>query len=139
MNQLYAQYWEDYLRENPIAATYNGDQRYNHLFGLADCGRSACPEPRAGREISGPDGYLRSSHATGRRPHQLRSAALPPAASTDGLRFPTDLMPVDQFAGLHLSIAQLGSGSSAQPFQTVQDYDNWSCSAQPATRPPSIT
>ena len=33
MNQLYAQYWEDYLRQNPIAATYNGDQRYNHLFG----------------------------------------------------------------------------------------------------------
>ncbi|WP_432383731.1 hypothetical protein [Duganella sp. P38] len=33
MNQLYADYWEDYLRENPIAATYNGDQRYNNRFG----------------------------------------------------------------------------------------------------------
>jgi uncharacterized protein (DUF885 family) len=32
---------------------------------------------------------------------------------------------VDQFSGLHLMMAQLGSGASTQPFQTVQDYDNW--------------
>ena len=34
MNQLYADYWEDYLRENPIAATFNGDHRYNDRFGV---------------------------------------------------------------------------------------------------------
>ncbi|WP_164247888.1 DUF885 family protein, partial [Stenotrophomonas maltophilia] len=43
----------------------------------------------------------------------------------DGLRFPSDLVPVDQFSGLHLLMAQLGSGASTQPFQTVQDYENW--------------
>src|SRR6218665_3175075 len=33
MNRLYADYWEDYLRDNPIAATFNGDNRYNDRFG----------------------------------------------------------------------------------------------------------
>ncbi len=35
------------------------------------------------------------------------------------------ILPLNQIFSLHLFIAQLGSGSSAQPFQTVEDYDNW--------------
>lgn len=36
-----------------------------------------------------------------------------------------ELMPLNQIFSLHLYIGQLGSGSSAQPFNTVQDYENW--------------
>lgn len=36
-----------------------------------------------------------------------------------------DLLPINQIFSLHLFIAQLGSGSSAQPFNTVKDYENW--------------
>tara|TARA_R110000868_G_scaffold259361_15_gene517522 strand:+ start:7923 stop:9725 length:1803 start_codon:yes stop_codon:yes gene_type:complete len=36
-----------------------------------------------------------------------------------------DLLPLNQIFSLHLFIAQLGNGSSAQPFNTVQDYENW--------------
>lgn len=36
-----------------------------------------------------------------------------------------DLLPLNQIFSLHLYIATLGSGSSAQPFNTVQDYENW--------------
>jgi uncharacterized protein (DUF885 family) len=41
------------------------------------------------------------------------------------LTFPTHLMPINQFESLHLYIGQLAAGSSAQPFQTIKDYDNW--------------
>ena len=34
-------------------------------------------------------------------------------------------MPVTQMFSLPAQIAQLGSGASAQPFKTVQDYENW--------------
>jgi len=34
-------------------------------------------------------------------------------------------MPLNQFTGLHLMIGQFASGSSAQPFKTVKDYENW--------------
>ena len=34
-------------------------------------------------------------------------------------------LPIDQFNSGNLYIAQLASGSSVQPFLTVQDYENW--------------
>lgn len=125
MNQLYADYWEDYLRENPIAATFNGDGRYNDRFGPVSSGESRA-QSRALAEK-----YLAQTA-------QFDPAPLPPEDRIsydllryrlqqilDGLRFPSHLAPVDQFSGLHLMMAQLGSGASTQPFQTVQDYENW--------------
>jgi uncharacterized protein (DUF885 family) len=125
MNQLYAQYWEDYLRENPIAATFNGDQRYNHLFGpLTAAEANAQSRALAEKYLALSAAYDPAAlPAEDRISYDLLRYRLQQVL--DGLRFPTDLMPVDQFSGLHLSMAQLGSGSSAQPFQSVQDYDNW--------------
>ena len=125
MNQLYADYWEDYLRENPIAATFNGDARYNDRFGV-----TSSAEGRAqSRALA--EKYLAQTA-------KYDPSPLPPEDRIsydllryrlqqvlDGLRFPSHLTPVDQFSGLHLMMAQLGSGASTQPFQTVQDYENW--------------
>ncbi|WP_027075953.1 DUF885 domain-containing protein [Maribacter antarcticus] len=36
-----------------------------------------------------------------------------------------ELMPLFQIQSLHLYVAQLAAGESVQPFQTVEDYDNW--------------
>ena len=41
------------------------------------------------------------------------------------LYFPTHLLPLYQMWTLKLTIGQLAGGSSAQPFKTVEDYDNW--------------
>ena len=35
------------------------------------------------------------------------------------------LMPINQMWTINLTMGQLASGSSAQPFKTVEDYDNW--------------
>jgi uncharacterized protein (DUF885 family) len=35
------------------------------------------------------------------------------------------LLPIDQFSNIANSMAQFGSGTSAQPFVTVKDYDDW--------------
>lgn len=43
----------------------------------------------------------------------------------EGLDFPGELMPVDQFNSPLLMFAQLGSGQSAQPFKTKKDYNDW--------------
>lgn len=42
-----------------------------------------------------------------------------------GLTFPDHYLPINQFDCLPLVFGQLGSGSGAQPFKTVSDYDNW--------------
>lgn len=36
-----------------------------------------------------------------------------------------ELMPLLQIQSLHLYVAQLGSGASVQPFNTLEDYTNW--------------
>lgn len=125
MNQLYADYWEDYLRENPIAATFNGDARYNDRFGPVSSAENRAQSRALAQK------YLE-------RTARFDPTPLPPEDRIsydllryrlqqvlDGLRFPSHLAPVDQFSGLHLMMAQLGSGASTQPFQTVEDYDNW--------------
>ncbi|MEP7156490.1 MAG: DUF885 domain-containing protein [Betaproteobacteria bacterium] len=41
------------------------------------------------------------------------------------MRFPGDLMPVDQYGGLPVQVAQFGSGQQIQPLKTVQNYRNY--------------
>ena len=43
----------------------------------------------------------------------------------EGMEFPTDLVPIDQMWGFQLTMGQLASAASAQPFKTVQEYENW--------------
>jgi len=43
----------------------------------------------------------------------------------EGYQFPGWMMPINQFGNIAGFVAQLGSGTNAQPFRTVQDYDNW--------------
>ena len=40
-------------------------------------------------------------------------------------QYPSWMQPINQFNSPATLVAMLGSGSSAQPFKTVQDYDNW--------------
>lgn len=130
MQQLYADYWEDYLKLNPIAATFQGDHRYDDRFGAT----SSAEQRAQSRALA--EKYLARSAA-------YDPAPLPPEDRIsydllryqlqqilDGLRYPSYLIPVDQFNGPHLLMAQLGSGRSAQPFETVQDYERWIQRAQ---------
>ncbi len=41
------------------------------------------------------------------------------------LKFDTNLIPFDQFTGLHLTMAEYAGGESAQPFKTEKDYKNF--------------
>ena len=43
----------------------------------------------------------------------------------DALKYPQNLIPLNQFWGMHLTIAQLAGGTSAQPFKTEKDYENF--------------
>lgn len=123
--RLFAEYWEDYLKANPLSATFNGDNRYNDRFGPV----TSAEEIAASRALA--EKYLA-------RLAELDPAGLPPEdrisydllryqlqQSLDALKFPSHLMPVNQMSSLHLLLAQLGSGRLAQPFNTVEDYDHW--------------
>ena len=40
-------------------------------------------------------------------------------------KYHLEYLPINQLFSVHLDMALLGSGTSAQPFKTVKDYDNW--------------
>ena len=56
-------------------------------------------------------------------------------SALEDLKFPEWLLPVDQFSNIANFLAQFGSGTGAQPFVTVKDYDDWLARA---TKSPAI-
>ncbi len=43
----------------------------------------------------------------------------------DGLAFPAELLPIDQFGGVPLALAQMAAGDQAQPLKTPADFEHF--------------
>ena len=125
LEKMYVDYWEAGLKRNPIQATFVGDNRYNDQLpnffapsyrteGIA-LAKNWLKKFQA-VDASDLDGQTRLSYDI-----MVRSLKL----EIEGSEFRTDLMPLNQFNNIIAAFAQLGSGTSAQPFKTVKDYDNW--------------
>jgi uncharacterized protein (DUF885 family) len=122
---LYAQYWEQMLQLYPLRATQVGDPRYNDLLPNTYSDDFRAQEQAFTRrwlaraEAIGPDGLdgqARLSYDIFVR--DLRN-------DIEGDRFPDWMQPLNQFRNVAGNFAQLGSGTGAQPFKTVKDYDDW--------------
>ena len=125
LEKMYAEFWEETLQRNPIQATFVGDNRYNDQLP-----NFLSPQYRdesiafdnkwlARFQAINPDdldGQARLSYDI-----MLRNLKL----DLEGSQFRTDFMPLSQFFNMAGMFAQLGSGTSGQPFATVKDYDNW--------------
>lgn len=125
MDRIYADYWEEFLAANPISATFYGDNRYNDRFGATTSAAANADTRRIAEKYLAltadldPAGLPASDRISFDLFRYRQQQAL------EALRFPSHLLPVNQFFSPHLFFAQLGSGQSAQPFRTVRDYDNW--------------
>ncbi len=123
--QLFANYFEERLKLFPLEATQAGDHRYDDQLpnDLTEAFRATKHDffqryLRAVRDLD-PE---RLSHEERLSCGILISEC---EAALDSLRFPTHLMPINQFESLHLKIGQWAAGTGAQPFKTVKDYENW--------------
>lgn len=125
LQQQFADYWEESLKLNPLNATFVGDSRYNDQlpnFLSADYRARSTAFARQWREkIAAVD--------TAPLSEQDRLSVQMFLADRDeelaGDRFPGHLQPINQFYSTPNLLAQLGSGSSAQPFKTPKDYADW--------------
>ena len=120
---LFAEYHEERLKLYPMDATQAGDHRYDDLL------------PNNLTES------FRASETAFYRKYQAALERMDRFSAEDQmscdilkwecelrlqqLRFPTHLWPINQFWSLHLDIGQWAGGTSAQPFKTVRDYENW--------------
>ena len=125
LEALYEQYWEESLELNPLSATFQGDPRYNDRLPnfLSEAYRQKShdftkrwletveavgPEGLEGGDLISYEMFVRDQK------NELASE-----------KFPGWQQPVNQFYNLAAMAVQLGSGTGAQPFKTVEDYDNW--------------
>ena len=125
LDAMYAEYWEENLKLNPITATFMGDPRYNdqlpNFLSAESRARQEEFDKRwlAKAQAIGPDGLegqARLSYDIFVRDRTL---------SLESTRFPGWMQPIEQFNNLAGFAAQLGSGTMAQPFATVKDYEDW--------------
>lgn len=118
-------YYEDQLKLNPISATSNGDNRYNDQLSIdfTDSHRAKLKTvlEKYVDELSKIDRNSLNSNDQITFDIFKRELSL----GLEGLTFPDNLQPLNQFYGFHLVFAQLGSGSVIQPFASPKDYDNW--------------
>jgi len=122
---LVDRYFEEMLTLDPILATYIGDNRYNDRLA-----NSIGPQERA-REHELNARYLEAARKIdadaldGPERISLEIFVRERERALGAERFPDYLLPIDQTRGLLSLMPSLGSGNNAQPFATVQDYDNW--------------
>lgn len=126
LDALYAEYWEDALELNPLRATFIGDNRYNDRLP-----NTLAPEYRE-RSRAFAQQFLDRAKALGEgttlEGQDLLSYRIfveNLEGELEGYRFPEHLMPLNQFRNLAGQFAMLGSGTGAQPFKTVKDYEDW--------------
>ena len=123
---LYDQYWDASLKLNPLQATFQGESRYNDQLPnfLSPAFRQQSHDFTtlwlAKVEAIGPDGLSGQDLLS----YQIfvRDARSAQAAE----QFPSWMLPINQFYNIASIAVVMGSGTGAQPFNTVKDYDNWS-------------
>ena len=125
-NQLLKDYNEGKLQLNPVSATFAGDNRFNDQFPntLSDKYQAKSNEffKNYKEKLNNfKDADLNESQQMSKAVLDWDcDMALAQASYKNDL-----LMPINQMWTINLTMGQLASGSSAQPFKTVEDYDNW--------------
>ncbi len=118
-------YYEEELKLNPLKATMAGDNRYNNSFpnSLSDEHKSAL-QTYYSKYLQQVQDFKNEDLTEN---EQLSKAILTWECEINlaRLNFREDLRPIDQMWSVNLMMGQLASGASAQPFKTVEDYNNW--------------
>lgn len=118
-------YYQEGLKLNPLAATYIGDERYNDQL-ANDVSQTFLKEYRQYNEryLDSLKGYERTSlDANDRLSYDYLKDQL--EMNLEGLKYHSEYLPFNQMFALPLTIGQLGSGTGAQPFKTVKNYEDW--------------
>ncbi|MES2525654.1 MAG: DUF885 domain-containing protein [Bdellovibrionota bacterium] len=125
LTQVFEAYWEEHSKLFPIDATQQGDNRFNHILH-----NDQTPEFRKILRDYFTD-YLnrlnkfdrKSLSEADRVSYDIFKYEM--EIQIEGMNSDLYMIPFQQFWGLPLTMAQLGSGEQFQPFKTVKDYENW--------------
>jgi uncharacterized protein (DUF885 family) len=127
---LFQAYFDESMQMNPVSATYVGINEYNDRFSAPinqqNLALSLAFEEKYLAKIKGIDASALSGQDLLSYEIFLRDREI----AIKGAQFPGHLIPIHQMGGAHTYFASLGSGKSAQPFNTTGDYRNFMSRAQ---------
>ncbi len=125
-NKMLDNYYQEGLKLNPLNATFSGDTRYNDSF----------PNFLSDEYTAELKTYYTN--------YKEKASKFDDADLSETEKMSKDILlwecninlealtfknstyfPIDQMWSVNLMMGQLASGSSAQPFKTVEDYNNW--------------
>lgn len=120
LDQLYEDYWEYVLRENPTLATYLGDHRYDDSLEdvSAEAYHHRIDEFR--RMLGKQRDIGRPVRAKDRLNYDLFEREL--KLQIESSKYHPYLLPITQQTGPHIDLPQL---VTYHPFKTVEDYNNY--------------
>jgi uncharacterized protein (DUF885 family) len=125
LGALFDAYWDEQAKLFPLAATAQGDNRYNDQL-PNDQTQAFRAQLRSFYQRY--QTKLRKSDRTRLKANDQTSYDIlnyDLATRLAGLQQPDWMMPFNQFRGLPSIMGQLGAGNDFQPFKTTQDYRNW--------------
>jgi uncharacterized protein (DUF885 family) len=125
LNRLFDDYFERSLELNPLQATFIGDHRYDdRLTNNISAQHIAAALALDRRSLEAALQFERKPLSDADR-LSLEIFINDLRMSIEGAQFPSELVPINQFFSLSTLMPVLGSGTSAQPFATAQDYERF--------------
>jgi uncharacterized protein (DUF885 family) len=124
-NEFLDTYYEERLKYFPLEATQIGDNRFNNLLPI-DISENFRSDLRDfySRKMSELIEYQRDSLSVQEQvSYDIFKREM--EVGQRALTFNDHYMPVHQFWGMTLTIPQIASGKSYQPFKTAKDYDDF--------------
>jgi uncharacterized protein (DUF885 family) len=125
LDKMFEAYWEENARLFPLDATAQGDNRYNDQ--LPNDGTQSFRDSlqrfyqKYSNELAGFD--REKLDANDQVSYDIFKYSMD--IKLEGLTLNTWMIPTQQFWGLPITMGQLGSGESMQPFKNSKDYENW--------------
>ena len=122
---LLDKYYEERLELFPLEATTIGDYRYNDKLFIDFTDSYRLKEKEFfNRYLVFISKFERETlNANDQLSYDIFKREM--GINLEGLTFHENYFPLNQFQSAHLFFGQMGSGSAAQPFKTVKDYDDW--------------
>ncbi|MBS1597195.1 MAG: DUF885 domain-containing protein [Bacteroidetes bacterium] len=133
--KLFDDYYEDKLKLFPIEATQIGDVRYNDLLPIEFTDSYVEKLQQFYNDYLNRLAAFNRDHLNEKDKVSFDIFKREMEINLEGLSLKyvittlfgpnMQYIPFSQFEGIPLMLGQMGSGSSFQPFKTVEDYDNW--------------
>jgi uncharacterized protein (DUF885 family) len=124
--QIADRYFEDHLVLNPLeASSLTGEARFDSQLNVTIAPAQLAKQRALSQRVLKQLAAINPKNLS--PADQMTYAVLKRQLEEQlaGDKFPGELMPIDQYGGLPVYLAQLGSGQDIQPLKTVKNYDDY--------------